>query len=106
MPLAFYVRPEADQQKRHEEAHPGDIRDPNRWSDAEDVEEPDSDDAADADEVGGGDVDNTVVEDRLSSGWEPLRYDEETDQVAEDREHDRPADPVPEGADRTGERET
>ena len=106
VPVTPDERDEDEHEQRDHEQRPGDVADPQRRLDAEDVEGPDADDQADRDHVSQAEV---VVPDRevdvRGRAGEPLRDDQVADQLAEDREHDRPADPVPERRDRPDQRE-
>ena len=97
---------EHEHDERHHQQRARDVAEPEGGLHAEDVEDPDRHDQADCDHVREPEV---VAADRevdvARRAREPLGHDEIADQLAEDREDDRPADPVPERRDRADQRE-
>ena len=110
VPVARQVGHDHEHGQGDHQQDPGHVGHHQRRPDAEDVEQPHHDDEPDADQLREPDVDRSGAEVARRGATqlrvrEPLGGDQAADQVAEDRQHDRPPDPVAERRDRAEQRE-
>ena len=103
MTTKWLGRQEHERRRGQDQRGPGDVAQPHRRPDAVDVEEPDGDDAADADVDGQVPLEVAHVLGKRGVR-EPLGLHQRADDVAVDGEHARPGEPVAERRDRPDQR--
>ena len=110
LPVPGEVGEDDEDRERNHQQRSGHVPHRQRWLDPEHVEEPDPDDHDDRDRLRQPEVREPEVEvgvvHAVARLREPLGDDEGSHDVPDEREHDGPADPIPERRDRTEEVET
>ena len=100
MPVPGEVRHDDEDRERDHQQRTGDVAHCQRRLDAEDVEQPHGQDHEHGDQLRESEIGEPEVEvDLRGLAREPLGDDQRADDVADERQHHRPADPVPERAD-------